>query len=130
MRKAEKGLRTRNELAAALKELLKEKPITQVRVRELTDCCGLYRQTFYYHFEDVYDLLDWAFQQDVELLACWPMRYAARKEALLAFLDEVDEYRGYYAEVLNTRTFQRQKQLLYETFVHLSEESICCMVQE
>lgn len=124
MRKAEKGLRTRNELATALKELLKEKPITQVRVRELTDCCGLYRQTFYYHFEDVYDLLDWAFQQDVELLAGWQLRYSTKEEAFLALLDELDEHRSYYAEVLNTRTFQKRRILLYEIFVRLNAESI------
>lgn len=125
MRKAEKGLHTRTELAAALKELLKEKPLSKIRVHDLTDYCGLYRQTFYYHFEDVYALLDWSFQQDVRSLPLRQAQYATRAEALLAFLDEVDDHRGYYAELLNTRTVQKHRVLLCETILYLTTREPC-----
>lgn len=125
MRKAEKGFQTRNELAAALKELLKEKPLQKIRVHDLTDRCGLYRQTFYYHFEDVYDLLDWSFQQDIEGMALWQVRYATREDALSALLDELDGHRSYYAEVLNTRTLQKRSRLLYETIMLIITQDFC-----
>lgn len=47
--------RTKQRLSRALKELLRKKPLDQIRVRELTELCGLRRQSFYYHFKDVYD---------------------------------------------------------------------------
>lgn len=56
---------TKQELAAALKELLQEKPLEKITIHDLTERCGIRRQTFYYHFEDIYDLLCWAFQQEV-----------------------------------------------------------------
>ena len=39
--------RTRRELSAALRELLRQRPLDQLRVRELTERCGLRRQSFY-----------------------------------------------------------------------------------
>ena len=39
---------------AALVQHLRQRPLDQLRVRELTERCGLRRQSFYYHFKDVY----------------------------------------------------------------------------
>ena len=55
--------RTKHALAAALKELMAQKPIDKISIHDLTERCGIRRQTFYYHFEDVYDLLRWMFQE-------------------------------------------------------------------
>lgn len=55
---------TKQVLGDALKELLKEKAIDRVTVKELVEKCGYNRQTFYYHFYDVDDLLAWVFEQD------------------------------------------------------------------
>lgn len=55
---------TKHALALALKELMEQKPIDKITIRELTDRCGIRRQNFYYHFEDVYDLLRWMFQEE------------------------------------------------------------------
>ena len=38
--------RTKQRLSRALKELLRKKPLDQIRVRELTELCGLRRQSF------------------------------------------------------------------------------------
>jgi len=55
---------TKQVLGDALKEILKEKPFDRVTVKELVEKCGYNRQTFYYHFYDVDDLLAWVFEQD------------------------------------------------------------------
>lgn len=52
---------TKQALATALKELMTQKPIDKITIHELTERCGIRRQNFYYHFEDVYDLLRWMF---------------------------------------------------------------------
>ena len=43
---------TKQALAAALKELMAQKPIENITIHDLTEHCGIRRQTFYYHFED------------------------------------------------------------------------------
>ena len=60
--------RTRRELEAALRGLLGQKPLGQLRVRELTERCGLRRQSFYYHFTDIYDLFAWCLSRERALL--------------------------------------------------------------
>ena len=51
-----KGERTKAALAAALEELLVEKPLAKIHVRDITDRAGVDRQTFYYHFDTLADL--------------------------------------------------------------------------
>lgn len=55
---------TKNALADSLKKLLETKSLEKITIKELVDGCGVNRQTFYYHFKDVYDLLDWIFTTD------------------------------------------------------------------
>ena len=49
---------TKESLGAALKQMLTVKPIDKITVKDLVEICGVNRQTFYYHFQDIYDLLD------------------------------------------------------------------------
>ncbi len=49
---------TRRSLQKAMVELLKEKPIERITVRELADMADINRATFYLHYKDVYDLLE------------------------------------------------------------------------
>lgn len=55
---------TKHALAAALKELMAQKQLDKITIHDLTERCGIRRQNFYYHFEDVYDLLRWMFQEE------------------------------------------------------------------
>lgn len=50
---------TKLAIAFAFKELLREKPLNKVNVSDITERCGISRQTFYYHFKDVIDLVEW-----------------------------------------------------------------------
>ncbi len=38
-----------------------EHTLNKITVKEIVNRCGVNRQTFYYHFRDIYDLLDWMF---------------------------------------------------------------------
>lgn len=51
---------TKDQLAESLFKFMKEKPLEKISVKEITDDCGFPRSTFYYHFEDIYDLTSWA----------------------------------------------------------------------
>ena len=81
--------RTRRELSAALRELLRQRPLDQLRVRELTERCGLRRQSFYYHFKDVYDLFAWSVRQERALLLVRLAECLTWREALLDLLERV-----------------------------------------
>ncbi|NCB63068.1 MAG: TetR family transcriptional regulator [Clostridia bacterium] len=59
---------TKRALAASLKKLLAAKPMDNITVKDLVENCEVSRQTFYYHFQDIYDLLQWVFEQEAEAL--------------------------------------------------------------
>lgn len=49
--------KTKKMLKEGLLVLLKEKPISQITVIELCDSVDINRGTFYYHYDDIYDML-------------------------------------------------------------------------
>lgn len=59
---------TKRALSNALMEVLKDKPFDKIKVQDLTSMCGLTRNTFYYHFKDIYDLLSYTFVYELEEL--------------------------------------------------------------
>jgi len=47
-------------------KLLNEKPLSKITVTEIIETCGISRNTFYYHFEDIYGLINYLFQKEIE----------------------------------------------------------------
>ena len=56
---------TKQALASSLCKLLEQRPISQVTVKDITQDCGFNRQTFYYHFQDIYDLFFWSLGREL-----------------------------------------------------------------
>ncbi len=56
--------RTKRALAESLKKLMRTKPFSKITVTEIVRDCGVNRKTFYYHFEDIYALLRWIFEEE------------------------------------------------------------------
>lgn len=55
--------RTKYRLAAAMKKCMERMPVEKVAVKEIVEECGTTRQTFYRHFLDKYDLINWYFDK-------------------------------------------------------------------
>lgn len=55
---------TKRALEQSLKNLLLKKPLTKITINDIADDCGINRMTFYYHFKDIYDLVEWACMED------------------------------------------------------------------
>ncbi len=55
---------TKQALEAALKNMLLKKPLDKITIQDLTSDCGISRMAFYYHFKDIYDLVEWACYED------------------------------------------------------------------
>ncbi len=55
---------TKLALAQSLKQLMGERTLDKITVKEVVARCGVNRQTFYYHFKDIYNLLDWMFENE------------------------------------------------------------------
>ncbi len=68
MRSNISSIRTKKMMADALIGLMKVKPIDKITVRDITSKCGVNRQTFYYHFHDIFQLAEWMFKEQTNAL--------------------------------------------------------------
>ena len=57
---------TRRALAASLQELMETEPFDKITVAQICQRCGMNRKSFYYHFRDKYELMNWIFDRDFE----------------------------------------------------------------
>ena len=55
---------TKQALEASLKKMLLKKSLDKITIQDLTSDCGISRMAFYYHFKDIYDLVEWACYED------------------------------------------------------------------
>ena len=89
---------TKRALEASLKKLLLEKPLNKITINDITEDCGVNRMTFYYHFKDIYDLVDWILMEDAAKTMEGRQSFDTRTEA---FLDILHQIRDNKALVLN-----------------------------
>lgn len=60
---------TKQAIAEAFCALLEKRGIDRITVKDIVAECGINRQTFYYHFHDIYDLMEWTLAWEVEKYA-------------------------------------------------------------
>ena len=74
---------TRREIKTRFMELLSEKNLDKITVKELADVCGISRNTFYYHYHDIFEVLEEIFQCEIMKVVEAEKRYGSLKEAFL-----------------------------------------------
>ena len=61
---------TKKALAESMKTLLGTMPFSKISVSDICEVCGMNRKSFYYHFRDKYDLINWIFHTEFYEAAC------------------------------------------------------------
>ena len=57
---------TKEVIIKTLFELLNEKPLAKITVKDIVERCGVNRNTFYYHFRDISDVVECALKREVD----------------------------------------------------------------
>ena len=92
---------TKTEIMNTLAALLRSKRLDDITVTELVEKCGISRQAFYYHFSDLYGVVDYGVQQLLDELGVdRPEEWRASLERTLTLLREnrtlvLNVYRAY-----------------------------------
>lgn len=84
-------LKTKDALARTLKHQLRSKGLDKVTVTSIVEECGVNRQTFYYHFHDIADLIRWTFGGDLERVISENRREDNWQEGCLATMNYLKE---------------------------------------
>ena len=60
--------RMKEMIVQTFNRLLEKKSIDKITVTDIVNECGIARQTFYYHFQDLEDVVEWSLRQNLERL--------------------------------------------------------------
>lgn len=112
---------TKLALEASLKELLRTKPIDRITINDLTEHCGISRMTFYYHFKDIYDLVEWACIEDASRALQGKKTYDTWQEGLLQIFEAVLENKPFILNVYRSVSRERVENYLYTLTYQLIE---------
>ena len=90
---------TKRALEQSLKNLLLKKPLTKITVGDIADDCGINRMTFYYHFKDIYDLVEWSCLEDAKHALDEKKTYETWQQGLLQIFEAVKENKPFILNV-------------------------------
>ncbi len=90
---------TKRALEQSLKNLLLKKPLTKITVGDIADDCGINRMTFYYHFKDIYDLVEWSCLEDARHALDEKKTYETWQQGLLQIFEAVQENKPFILNV-------------------------------
>ena len=93
---------TKHALADALKQMMEVKPIAKITVKDLVEICDVNRQTFYYHFDDVYDLLEWVFEEDANRVLPKEVVYEHWQQDVMIFFKYLRDNAAFALNVYNS----------------------------
>ena len=90
---------TKRALEQSLKNLLMKKPLTKITINDIADDCGINRMTFYYHFKDIYDLVEWSCMEDARKALEDNKTYDTWQQGLLQIFEAVRENKPFIMNV-------------------------------
>lgn len=122
--------RTKQILAESLKDLMKKMPLEKISVSDIVEHAEIGRNTFYYHFQDKYDLVNWIFQSE-------SARFFAERvtrENWSGWLESLESYfsenKDFYCNALDYTGQNSLQEYLFEMFRDVAVQQIQEMEME
>lgn len=123
-------LNTKKSLAASLKKLMLTKPLAKISISEIIADCGVNRKTFYYHFEDIYDLLKWILEQEaIDVVKSFDL-LVNPEEALTFVINYVDENKHIINCAYDAMGREEMKRFFYADFYGVIQSIVESIVDE
>ena len=117
---------TKQAIKNSFLKLLNDRPLNQVTVKAIVEDCGINRMTFYYHFKDIYDLVEWVCVEDGTKALQGKKTYENWQEGFCQIFEAVQENKPFIMNVY--RCVDRQKiesylnKLTYQLIADVVEE--------
>ena len=123
---------TKRALEQSLKNLLLKKPLTKITISDITEDCGINRMTFYYHFKDIYDLVEWACLEDAKRALDEKKTYDTWQQGLLQIFEAVQENKPFILNVYRCEQVEKYLQPLVDQLMLdvIQEESASMVIRE
>ena len=108
---------TKKALSASLKQLLLEKPLDKISVLDIVNGCGVKRQTFYYHFQDIADLVEWTCLDDASIALSGKDTYKTWQEGFYEVFNLIKKDKAFVLNIYHSVSRDKVEMYLY-SIVH------------
>ncbi len=105
---------TKLALEESLKRLLLRKPLDKITISDITTDCGISRMAFYYHFKDIYDLVEWSCVEDGTKALQGKKTYDSWTEGLTQIFEAVLENKPFIMNVYRCISREKMENYLYK----------------
>lgn len=105
---------TKRALETSLKNLLLKKPLSKITINDITEDCGISRMTFYYHFKDIYDLVEWSCLEDAKIALEGKKTYETWQQGLLQIFGAVQDNKPFIINVYRSVSREHVETYLYK----------------
>lgn len=105
---------TKKALAMSLKKLMAEKPLDSITVVDIAEDCEVNRQTFYYHFRDIYDLIKWIYTSEATRALGGKKTYDSWQQGFLQIFEYVLENRTFVLKTYHSSCLGHLARYLYD----------------
>jgi probable dihydroxyacetone kinase regulator len=110
---------TKRALEASLKNLLLQKPLDKITIADIAEDCGINRMTFYYHFKDIYDLVEWSCVEDAAKALEGKKTYDTWQQGFLQIFNAVISNKPFIMNVYHSVNREHVETYLYKLTYNL-----------
>jgi len=111
---------TRKAIMETFTELLEDRPLSEITIKDIVETCGINRNTFYYHFQDMPALIEEIVKEEAEAI----IRKYPSINSIVECFDALTEFASnkkrpimHIYHSLNRETFERNLMWVSESFV-------------
>ena len=90
-----------------------KKPVNKITITDITEDCGVNRATFYYHFQDIYALIEWSCEEDSRKALSDNTTYDTWQQGFLNILHAVEDNKPFIINVYHHVSQEQILQYLY-----------------
>lgn len=104
---------TKRALEDSLKKLLLQKPLSKITISDIANDCGINRMTFYYHFKDIYDLIEWICIEETARAINGKKTYETWQQGFLQTFQMVLENKPFISNVYHSISREKIEDYFY-----------------
>ena len=109
-------------IADKMREIMKRKPLSKIRVTEICEAAGIERPTFYYHFTDKYDLVAWIFCHKAYETDIISVESSAK--AMSQMKNDIIFYRRAYEDTSQNALWKYMLEYFVKRYMNLAKEKL------
>lgn len=117
---------TKKALAASLKSMLTKTTLDKITVKDIVEDCEVNRQTFYYHFQDIYALVEWIYLNEAAKALDGKKTYDTWQQGFYQIFEFMLENKLFVENTYRSLTREYLERYLYDVTFDL----LICVVEE